>query len=98
MKEWRYLWQLTRSSALVTLTNRQTGGISVSFSPDGSRLAVGWHDGRVDMWDVPGKRLVRAITDREHAQWARVAFSPVRNLLAAIAEPNRVKVYDLETG
>ena len=40
--EWRYLWQLTRSSALVTLTNRPTRGFSVSFSPDGTRLAVGW--------------------------------------------------------
>ena len=39
--EWRYLWQLTRSSALVTLTNRLTRGFSVSFSPNGTRLAVG---------------------------------------------------------
>ena len=41
--EWRYLWQLTRSTALVTLTNRPVRGLSVSFSPDGSRLAVGWY-------------------------------------------------------
>src|SRR6185295_16987731 len=59
--EWRYLWQLTRSSALVTLTNRPARGFSVSFSPDGTRLAVGWFDGRVDLWDVPGRRLIRAL-------------------------------------
>src|SRR6185503_13310681 len=64
--EWRYLWQLTRSSALVTLTNRPTPGLSVSFSPDGSRLAVGWDDGRVDLWDVPGRRWVRTLTDRRY--------------------------------
>src|SRR5204862_4727770 len=69
--EWRYLWRLTRSSALVTLTNRPTRGFSVSFSPDGSRLAVGWFDGRVDVWDVPGRRLVRALTDREYPHPAR---------------------------
>jgi hypothetical protein len=39
--EWRYLWQLTRGTALVTLTNRPVRGFSVSLSPDGSRLAVG---------------------------------------------------------
>ena len=55
--EWRYLWQLTRSSALVTLTNRPTPGFSVGFSPDGKRLAVGWWDGRVDLWDVPGQAM-----------------------------------------
>ena len=85
--EWRYLWQLTRSSALATLTNRPTLGFSVSFSPDGSRLAVGWYDGRVDLWDVPGRRWIRALTDRERPHPGRVAFSPVRNLLAATSEP-----------
>ncbi|MCW5554810.1 MAG: protein kinase [Verrucomicrobiae bacterium] len=97
--EWRYLWQLTRSSALATLTNRPTTrGWSVSFSPDGSRLAVGWWDGHVDLWDVPGRRLVRVLTDREYRHQGRVAFSPVRNLLAATSEPKAVALYDLDSG
>jgi eukaryotic-like serine/threonine-protein kinase len=95
--EWRYLWQLTRSSAL-TLTNRPTRGFAVSFSPDGTRLAVGWFDGRVDLWDVPGQRLVRALTDREYPHRGRVAFSPVRNLLAATSEPKVVALHDLDSG
>ncbi len=97
--EWRYLWQLTRSSALVTLTNRPTtGGSAVSFSPDGSRLAVGWFDGRVDLWDVTGRRLFRALTDGELTHRGRVAFSPVRNFLAATSATNMVKLYDLDAG
>jgi len=97
--EWRYLWQLTRSSALVTLTNRPTWGTSVSFSPDGAHLAVGWLDGRVDLWDVPGRRWVRALTDREYDKHhGRVAFSSIRNLLAATSEPKVVALYDLDTG
>src|SRR6185503_18073298 len=81
--EWRYLWQLTRGSALVTLTNRPMQGCSVGFSPDGKSLAVGWLDGRVDLWDVRDRRWVRALTDRERPHPGRVAFSPARNLLAA---------------
>jgi serine/threonine protein kinase/WD40 repeat protein len=96
--EWRYLWQLTRSRALVTLTNRPTRGLDVSFSPDGNRLAVGWLDGRVDLWDVPGRRQVRALTDRKQPHWAHVAFSPVGNLLAATSEPHLVTLYDLDSG
>ncbi|MCW5554796.1 MAG: protein kinase [Verrucomicrobiae bacterium] len=96
--EWRYLWQLTRSSALVTLTNRPTTrGFDVSFSPDGTRLAVGWYDGRVELWDVPGRRLLRALTDRKQAS-AHVAFSPHRNLLAATSERKVVSLYDLDSG
>jgi WD40 repeat protein len=96
--EWRYLWQLTRSGALVTLTNRPMRGFSVSFSPDGSRLAVGWYDGHVDLWDVPGRQLVRSLTDRDYPYQGRVAFSPVRNLLAATSEPKVVALYDLDSG
>ncbi|MHC1763340.1 MAG: protein kinase [Verrucomicrobiia bacterium] len=99
--EWRYLWQLTRSSALITLTNRPVRGWSVSFSPDGTRLAVGWEDGHVDLWDVPGRRLLRMIadraTDQEHPYPGRVAFSPVRNLLAARTAPKEVTAYDLDS-
>ncbi|MGC9943674.1 MAG: serine/threonine-protein kinase, partial [Verrucomicrobiota bacterium] len=96
--EWRYLWQLTRSSALVTLTNRPVRGSSVSMSPDGKRLAVGWYDGRVDLWDVPGRRLVRALTDHEDVSPGHVAFSPVRDLLAATSGSNTVTLYDLDSG
>jgi serine/threonine protein kinase/WD40 repeat protein len=96
--EWRYLWQLSRSTALVTLTNRPTRGSSVSFSPDGTRLAVGWEDGRIDLWDVPGRRWVQTLTDRENLRPGRVAFSPLRNLLAATSEPGVVALYDIDSG
>ena len=96
--EWRYLWQLTRSSALVTLTNRPTTrGFDVSFSPDGTCLAVGWYDGRVDLWDVPGRRLLRALTEGNTPP-AHVAFSPHHNLLAATSGTNGVSLYDLDSG
>jgi eukaryotic-like serine/threonine-protein kinase len=96
--EWRYLWQLTRSGALVTLTNRPVRGWSVSFSPDGTRLAVGWYDARVELWDVPRRRWVRTLTEggKEHYT-GQVAFSPVRNLLAATSEPKTVRLYDLDS-
>jgi serine/threonine protein kinase/WD40 repeat protein len=96
--EWRYLWQLTRSSALVTLTNRPTRGFDVSFSTDGIDLAVGWWDGHVDLWNVPGRQLVWSLTVDDYPHPARVAFSSVHNLLAATSGPTVVKLYDLDSG
>jgi len=95
--EWRYLWQLTRSTALVTLTNVGVG-FSVSFSPDGSRLAVGWASGRVDLWDVPGRQWIRTLTHGKDLPLAHLAFSPIGNLLAATSESNGVSLYDLDSG
>ncbi len=96
--EWRYLWQLTRSGALVTLTNQPARGFDVSFSPDGTHLAVGWFDGRVDLWDVPGRRLVRALTEGAQPYQGHVAFSPKRNLLAVTPGTKGVTLFDLDSG
>jgi WD40 repeat protein len=96
--EWRYLWQLTRSRALATLAQRPVRGESVSFSPDGSVLAVGWRGGRVDLWDVPGRRQIRVLNDGEYPYSAHVAFAPTGKLLAATSVPNTVALHDLETG
>jgi WD40 repeat protein len=95
--EWRYLWQLTRSDALVTLTNQSALGFSLSFSPQGTWLAVGWFNGRVDLWNVPARKLARSLTDHSFAHQGRVAFSPTRNLLAATSEPRTVTLYDLDS-
>jgi len=94
--EWRYLWQLTRAGSAVTLTNRQ--GASVSFSPDGKVLAAGRDDGRVDLWDVPGRRWIRTLTEGKSDDWGRAAFSPVRNVLATTYNPKVVAFYDLDSG
>jgi len=92
--EWRYLWQQTRGSDHVTLTNRPVRGWDVSFSPDGKFLAVGWIDGQVDLWDVPGRRLIRCLTDQETGAPAHVAFSPLGNLLVSTSGPDAVSLLE----
>jgi len=65
----------------IALTNRPVRGWSVGFSPDGTRLAVGWEDGHLGLRDVPGRRLVRVLVDREYPYpcpyFGQVAFCPV---------------------
>ena len=96
--EWRYLWQLTRGSPHITLTNRPVRGWDVSFSPDGKFLAVGWANDQVDLWNVAARRLIRTLTDPGEVGDAYVAFSPVRNLLAATSGRKVVTLYDLDSG
>ena len=97
--EWRYLWQLSRSTSLVTLANRSTPGFSLSFSPDGHHLAVGWFDGRIDLWDIKDRQLKRTLVDQGNLYYqGKVAFSPTRNLLAITSEYKVVTLYDLDSG
>ena len=97
--EWRYLWQQTRSTSLITLTNRPTPGFSLSFSPDGHHLAVGWFDGQIDMWDVSNRTLQRSIGNQGNPYYqGRVAFSPTRNLVAFTSEYKVITLQNLESG
>ena len=95
--EWRYLWQQTQGSAHETLTQRPTRGWAVSFSPDGQWVAVGWFDGRVELWDIKSRQLKQVLTD-QGGDDSYVAFSPLGNLLAATSSNGGVALFDLESG
>ena len=58
--EWRYLWQHCRSDAETALCNRSNLVTSVSFSRDGSLLAVANDPGEVSVWEISsGKNILR---------------------------------------
>ncbi len=95
--EWRYLWQQSRGDAVAVLAKRPNVRCSsVSFSPDGSRLAAGYSDGRVEIWDVSRRVLLKELNTE--GQGARVAFSPASDRLAATAGKGILKWYDLSSG
>jgi eukaryotic-like serine/threonine-protein kinase len=94
--EWRYLWQQCQGSAFVQLTRRPSRGFSVSFSSDGSQLAVGYLDGRIELWDVHRRALLKELNQKGPP--GHVAFSPRSNLLATSAGFGELKLHDLAGG
>jgi serine/threonine protein kinase/WD40 repeat protein len=59
------------------------GGHSVTFSPDGKRLAIGWGgEGAVSVWDLESRRQLVALAG-EGAIFNGVGFSPDGNVICA---------------
>jgi WD40 repeat protein/serine/threonine protein kinase len=79
--EWRYFWQFCQSDVSFTLCRRSNSVTSVSFSGDGSLLAVGTFAGEVTVWDAASRQLVFRYSGPPELA-SRVAFAPAGNLLA----------------
>jgi WD40 repeat protein len=78
------------------------GVSALTFSPSGEHLAVGSHDGAIEVWQANTNAWKRAFNiDRENAHTDRVtrlAFSRDGKLLATASEDHTVKIWKGATG
>ena len=68
---------------------------SLAFSPDGRRLAVGYDDQGVRIWDTVNGELKQSIATGQHSFISGVAFSPDGHWLASGSGDGSVMVLDL---
>jgi hypothetical protein len=94
--EWFYLWRLCHADLFTLVGHRDAVG-TVTFSPDGKRLATGSDDGTVKLWDATTGR--EAATFARHRQNVRhVQFSPDGRTLTTLSTDGDVLFWDLKTG
>jgi len=75
-----------------------------AISHDGSILAIGNHDGTINIWDVQNKILLRTITAHRPVRgWLlhgidKLQFSPDDLTLVSVGYDQQLKVWDIQTG
>jgi WD40 repeat protein/serine/threonine protein kinase len=71
------------------------GASHLAFSADGRRLAAGFWDGTVRVWDIKSKKILHTFHHSDRVTC--VAFHPNGKQLASGSCDNTAKVWDLET-
>jgi WD40 repeat protein len=88
------LWEVTTGKELTSITGYESAMISVSFSPDGKRLACGSQDGTIKIWDVAtGKEFVTL--DGHPKGVGALAFSPGGKIMASGSQDGTIILWDL---
>jgi WD40 repeat protein len=94
--EWHYFEGLLNTEQLL-LDGKGRGAMAVSLRADGKRLATGYRDGTLLLWDaVDGRQLLQL--PGHSGQVTAVAFSPHDHTLASAGTDRTVKLWNLETG
>ncbi len=90
--EW-YYWQRLCHLEQRTLIGHRAGLLSVSWSPDGQRLATGSADGTARVWQVSEGRELLNLKGHTSGVWS-VSWSPAGQRLATASEDGTAKVWD----
>lgn len=85
-------WDLSGSSRLLD----QDGAISVAWSQDGNRLAAGFHDGSLHLWDADSGDAL-AILQGHTGRVNSLAWYPAAHLASASSD-GTVRIWDANNG
>lgn len=70
---------------------------TISFSPDGRKLASGSHDKTVRIWDVSSGQCLHKLVGHSNNVWS-VAFSPTQPILASAGDDGTIRLWQSTTG
>lgn len=90
------IWDVGTGKSIGKFTAENNVG-RVHFSPDGNWIAAGTWDGKVFIWDVQSRHLIKTLTDYRGFIYS-IDFSPDGNRIMATGRDSSMMVWDVKSG
>lgn len=91
------IWSIETGQQEIELLGHMMAVTSVSWSPDGQRVATGAGDGTVKIWDAERGETLHTLSGSVLEVWS-VDWAPDSRLLASGDRERSVRIWDAETG
>ena len=91
------LWD-SETCALIADFENEVVVMAARFHPDGTSLATGDANGKVNLWDVRSKMLLQSYPMAHSDQVNGVSFHDSGRYLGSAGNDNTLKIYDLRMG
>lgn len=78
------LWRSSDGELLNTFSSDSENVQFATISKDGSTVAIGWSDGRLNMWNTETGTVIQEF-ERQHGKWDALSLSADGNLLASLS-------------
>jgi RNA polymerase sigma factor (sigma-70 family) len=91
------LLDATTGKQVLQLPGQQGTAMSVAFTRDGSRLAVGHADGKIHLWGLPKGKAIRVLEGHQGGVQS-LAFTPDGSNLVSGGKDNLLRLWEVETG
>lgn len=90
------MWDTTTGQLLKTFSLNNIV-YTLTYSPDGKRIAAGGYDGRIRLWDVTTGESIKTFRLHTEAVY-KIVFSPDGNRIATASWDNTMQWWDSNTG
>ncbi|MHA1342111.1 MAG: ADP-ribosylation factor-like protein, partial [Promethearchaeota archaeon] len=88
------IWDAESGKLLKTLEGHSSYVYSVSFSPDGTKLASGSDDHTIKIWDLEQKEAISSITFYYASSVRSIQFHPTKPLVAGGDNYGDIRIWD----
>ncbi len=92
------VWNPTSLQHVATVGDHGSPIVALAMTGDGTQLAAAGSDGKISIWDLPNRHLVRKLSLPKESLSTTLQFSPDGTVLVTGCKDHKIRIWHLASG